>query len=100
MGFQSAIHAENNYFRLSADIPPSDILRYWRGTAITAIGTLVQVGSRPAQPVDLVAAHNAANDPDFLPDAGWTPVLRTRVDPTAAVPAVVSASAGSRRLAR
>ena len=100
VGFQSAIHAENNFFTVSADLDPADILRSYRGTRITAIGTLVKVGSGPARPVDLVAAYNAANDPDLAPDAGWVPVLRPRVDPTAAVPAVVNASAGHRRLAR
>ncbi|HEX8348086.1 MAG TPA: polysaccharide lyase family 1 protein [Actinoplanes sp.] len=98
VGFESSIYAENNYFRLSADVPVGDVLRYWKGTRITAIGSLVQVGSRPAQPVDLVAAHNAANDPDFAPDAGWVPTLRTTVHPTAAVPAVVKASAGAGKL--
>jgi pectate lyase len=100
VGVESAIYAENNHFLLSADIPPSDILRYWKGTRITAIGSLVQVGHRPGQPVDLVAAYNAAYDPDLLPDAGWVPTLRPRVDPTVAVPAIVKASAGARRLAR
>ncbi|MGK5682082.1 pectate lyase family protein [Actinoplanes sp. URMC 104] len=100
VGVESSIYAENNYFRLSADVPPSEVIAYWKGTRITAIGSLVQVGSRPAQPVDLVAAYNAAYDPDLLADAGWTPTLRTGVDPTAAVPALVSAGAGARRILR
>ena len=98
VGFESSIYAENNYFLRSADLGDGDLIKYWKGTRITAIGTLVQVGSRPARAVDLVAAYNAAYDPDFSPDAGWVPVLRTRVDPTALVPAVVKAAAGSRRL--
>jgi pectate lyase len=98
VGFESSIYAENNYFRLSADVPASEIIHYWKGTRITAIGSLVQVYSRPGQPVDLVAAYNAAHDPDLTPDAGWTPTLRTRVDPTASVPAIVNASVGARRL--
>ena len=98
VGFESSIYAENNYFLRSADLGDGDLIKYWKGTRITAIGTLVQVGSRPARAVDLVAAYNAAYDPDFTPDAGWVPVLRTRVDPTALVPAVVKAAAGSRRL--
>jgi len=48
--------------------------------------------------VDLVAAHNAAYDPDLAPDAGWVPTLRPRLDPTALVPVIVKAAAGSRRL--
>ena len=98
VGVGSAIYAENNYFVRSADTPAADILRDWKGTRITAIGSLVRVGSGPAVPVDLVAEHNAAYDPDFVPDAGWVPVLRPRVDPTAAVPGVVSRTAGAGKL--
>ncbi|MET0424996.1 MAG: polysaccharide lyase family 1 protein, partial [Actinoplanes sp.] len=97
-GVESSIYAENNYFRLSADVPAADIIHYWKGTRITAIGTLVQVSSRAPQPVDLVAAYNAAYDPDLSPDAGWTPTLRPRLDPTALVPVIVAASAGIRHL--
>jgi pectate lyase len=100
VGVDSSIYAENNYFRLSADVPAAEVIAYWKGTRITAIGTLVQVSSRPPRPVDLVAAYNASYDPDLIPDAGWTPTLRTRLDPTAAVPAVVSAGAGIRHLLR
>jgi pectate lyase len=98
VGVESSIYAENNYFRLSADVPPGTVIHYWKGTRITAIGSLVQVSGRPPVPVDLVAAYNAAFDPDLTPDAGWTPTLRTAVDPTAAVPAIVTATAGSRKL--
>jgi pectate lyase len=98
VGVESSIYAENNHFLRSADLGDGDLIKYWKGTRITAVGTLVQVGSRPARPVDLVAAYNAAHDPDLLPDAGWTPTLRTRLDPTALVPAIVKAAAGSRRL--
>ncbi|GLY93103.1 polysaccharide lyase family 1 protein [Actinoplanes sp. NBRC 103695] len=97
-GVESAIYAEKNYFRLGADVPAADVIHYWKGTRITAIGSLVQVGSRLPRPVDLVAAYNEAYDPDLLPGAGWTPVLRTRVDPAVAVPLIVAATAGSRRL--
>jgi pectate lyase len=98
VGFESSVHAENNYFLRSADVGDGDLIKYWKGTRITAKGTLVQVGHGPARPVDLVAAYNAAYDPDFSPDAGWVPALRTRVDPTALVPVIVKAAAGSRRL--
>ncbi len=98
VGFESSIYAENNYFLRSADLGDGDLIKYWKGTRITAKGTLVQVGSRLPRPVDLVAAHNAAYDPDFAPDAGWVPTLRPRLDPTALVPVIVKAAAGSRRL--
>ncbi|MBU2668340.1 pectate lyase [Actinoplanes bogorensis] len=98
VGVESSLYAENNYFRLSADVPASDVIAYWKGIRITAIGSLLQTSHRPAQPVDLVAAYNAAHDPDLTPDAGWTPTLRTRLDPTAAVPALLSKGVGIRRI--
>ncbi|WP_433292587.1 pectate lyase family protein [Actinoplanes sp. CA-030573] len=97
VGVESSIYAENNYFKLSADVPAGDVIHYWKGTRITAIGSLVQVGNR-ATPVDLVAAYNAAHDPDLTAGAGWTPSLRTGVLPSWAVPGVVAASAGIRKL--
>ncbi|WP_305785354.1 pectate lyase family protein [Symbioplanes lichenis] len=100
VGVQSAIYAENNYFVRSADLPVADIVKDWKGTRITTKGTLVRTGSGPAVPVDPVAAHNAAYDPDLDPDAGWVPTLRTGVDPTVAVPVVVAAGVGARRLPR
>jgi pectate lyase len=98
VGIQSQIHAENNFFVRSADVPAGNLIKFWKGTRLTAIGTLVKVGSQPARPVDLVAEHNALNDPDFEPDAGWTPTLRNRVDATADVPRIVNTSAGARKL--
>jgi pectate lyase len=97
VGVESSVYAKNNYFRLSADVPAANIIHYWKGTKITAIGSLVRAGNK-AMPVDLVAAYNAAYDPDLSSDAGWTPTLRTRVDPAAAVPQVVAASVGARHL--
>ena len=98
VGVESSIYAENNYFRLGADVPPADVIHYWKGTKITAIGSLVQAGGNRPAPTDLVAAYNAAYDPDLAPDAGWTPTLRTRVDPAWLVPLVVTAAAGSSHL--
>ena len=98
VGVQSAIYAENNFFQLSAAVAPGSVIHYWKGTQITASGSLVQVAGQAPQSVDLVAAYNAAYDPDLTPDAGWTPSARTHLDPTWAVPAVVGAFAGSRRL--
>jgi pectate lyase len=98
VGVESSIYAENNYFKLSADVPAANLIHYWKGTRITATGTLVQVSGRAPQPVDLVAAYNAAYDPDLTPAAGWTPALRTGVDATAAVPRTVAAGVGIRHL--
>jgi pectate lyase len=95
VGAQSAVYAQNNFFELSARVPVADVIHYWKGTAVTAIGSLVRTPGHPPVPVDLVAAHNAVYDPDLSPDAGWTPTARTRVDPAWAVPALVSALGGS-----
>ncbi|MEV4343801.1 polysaccharide lyase family 1 protein [Actinoplanes sp. NPDC049596] len=100
VGVESSIYAENNYFRLSADVPPADVIAYWKGTRITTRGNLVQVSGRTPQVVDLVGAYNEAYDPDLSPDAGWTPTFRTRLDPAWAVPALVAAGVGIRRLHR
>jgi pectate lyase len=98
VGVQSAVYAQNNFFRLGGEVAAGDVIHYWKGTQITALGSLVQVVGQAPKPVDLVAAYNAAYDPDLTPDAGWTPSARTRVDPAWAVPALVGAFAGSRRL--
>ncbi|MEV6631832.1 polysaccharide lyase family 1 protein [Actinoplanes sp. NPDC051470] len=98
VGVESAIYAENNFFVLGLETPAADVIHYWKGTRITAIGSLVATPGRLPRRVDLVAAYNAAYDPDLAPDAGWRPTLRTRLDPAVAVPLIVAATAGSRRL--
>jgi pectate lyase len=98
VGVQSAIYAENNFLLRSADIPLDAVVFDWGGTVMTEIGTLARVGTGPVVPVSLLAEYNATHDPDIGGDAGWVPVLRTRVDPTAAVPGIVSARAGAGRL--
>jgi pectate lyase len=100
VGVESSIYAQNNYFLLGAQVPAGEVIHYWKGTKITAIGSLVRVPGRLPGPVDLVAAYNTAYDPDLLPDAGWTPTLRTRLDPTLAVPVIVTATAGAGHLSR
>ena len=45
---------------------------------LSVSGTLV-IGPRVRNPVDVVAAWNAVNDPDLGFDAGWTPTLNHRV---------------------
>jgi pectate lyase len=99
VGVESSIYAQNNFFVTGGDVATADIIHYWKGTRITATGSLLSTGGLP-RPVDLVAAYNAAYDPDLSPDAGWTPTLRRRLDPAVAVPLVVSVCAGARPLAR
>jgi len=98
VGVQSAIYAENNFFLRSADTPLDAFVFDWGGLAMTEKGTLVRVGTGPVRPVNLLAEYNATHDPDIGSDAGWTPVLRTRVDDTAAVPGIVTTQAGVGKL--
>lgn len=99
VGVYSAIYAENNFFLRSADVLVSDIVYNWGGTAITEIGTLVRVGTQPPVAVNLVAAFNAAKDPDLGTDAGWIPTLRPGpLTATDQVQKLVSAQAGSGKL--
>ncbi|MDO3705186.1 pectate lyase [Micromonospora sp. C28SCA-DRY-2] len=99
VGVQSAVHVENNHFSLAPGITAADLLHDWGGTAVTTRGNWVRAGADRARPVDLVAAYNAAHDPDLGADAGWTPTLRRGpVLPAPLVPLAVAALAGAGRL--
>ncbi|WP_064445725.1 polysaccharide lyase family 1 protein [Micromonospora sp. NBRC 110037] len=99
VGVQSALYAENNFFTLTGDAGPADLLYDWGGTALTERGSWVRQGDRLPRPVSLLAAYNAVHDPDLGGDAGWTPTLRAaRPMPAPLVPLVVDAFAGARRL--
>ncbi|MFD6260770.1 polysaccharide lyase family 1 protein [Micromonospora chalcea] len=99
VGVQSALYAENNFFTLTGDTGPADLLYDWGGTALTERGSWVRQGDRLPRPVSLLAAYNAAHDPDLGGDAGWTPTLRAaRPLPTPLVPLAVDAFAGAGRL--
>lgn len=89
VGVESKLYAENNYFQTARGVHPSTFAKWWKGTALLAKGTLVN-----GRPVDVVAAHNAAFDPDLGTDVGWQPVLVTRLDPTNAVPRQVRDNVG------
>ncbi|GIH24255.1 pectate lyase [Acrocarpospora phusangensis] len=94
VGVQSQIFAENNFFRLGRAVDPATLLYNWGGTALTTRGDVLRVGGK-VTPIDLVAVYNAKNDPDFLPDAGWTPTLHTAVEPAEDVRRSVSRHAGA-----
>ncbi|MCK1806851.1 MULTISPECIES: polysaccharide lyase family 1 protein [Micromonospora] len=99
VGVQSALYAENNFFTLTGDAGPADLLYDWGGTALTERGSWVRQGDRLPRPVSLLAAYNAVHDPDLGGDAGWTPTLRAaRPMPAPLVPLVVDAFAGTGRL--
>ncbi|OLT38020.1 pectate lyase [Actinomadura sp. CNU-125] len=93
VGKESAIVAEHNSMSLPEDVPASSIIANWRGTDIRTSGNLVD-----HRPVDLLAAHNAAHEPDLGPDVGWTPTLRRTVHPAWAVRYLVPVLAGAGRL--
>lgn len=93
VGIESAIYAENNFFKTDKNVDPSQIIEVFRGTAIFEAGTYLNGFSRRNQ-IDLVDAYNAANDPDLAKDVGWAPSLYRHVWPTPAVPAIVQVFAG------
>ncbi|MEO3853311.1 pectate lyase [Acrocarpospora sp. B8E8] len=94
VGVQSQIFAENNFFRLGRAVDPATLLFNWGGTALTTRGDVLRVGGK-VTPINLVAVYNAKNDPDFLPDAGWTPTLHTAIEPAEDVRRSVSRHAGA-----
>ncbi|GAA3288850.1 pectate lyase [Dactylosporangium vinaceum] len=98
VGVQSQVYAENNFVLRSADTPLNAFVYNWGGTQMTEKGTLARVGTGPIVAVNLLDEYNAAFDPDIATDAGWTPVLRAGLDPTANVPALVTANAGTGKL--
>ncbi|GLV60125.1 hypothetical protein KDH_69480 [Dictyobacter sp. S3.2.2.5] len=93
VGFSSHIYAQNNYYVLPSGYPVGNVIGVYKGTTIHTAGDLVN-----GKPVDLLAAYNAANDPDLTNDTSWTPMYHLAIDPTAAVPGLVQSFAGSGRL--
>jgi pectate lyase len=97
VGVESRIYAEDNVFLLDPAIDPADIIREFDGTVIFERGSRV---NRLWARTDLLAAYNAAYDPDLGGDVGWTPPHRPRLHPAPAVPALVLAGAGAGVLTR
>jgi pectate lyase len=93
VGIESAIYAEENFFLANRTTTPDQILSRFNGTAITAKNTLI-VGPRVRNPVDVVAAWNAVNDPDLATDAGWVPTLNHELMPAWTTPLLVPLLAG------
>jgi pectate lyase len=93
VGVNSQLVAEANHLSLDPGVSPALVIHYWKGTAITARDNLVNF-----RRVDLLAAFNAANPATPLgADVGWTPTLRTRVDPPVVLPFTVGLFAGADR---
>jgi len=93
IGVQSHLVAEHNAFTLPPEIPRSSVIGYYKGTVMTENDNLVN-----GRPVDLLAVHNAATDPDIAEIPAFAPLLRRTVHPVQAVPHVVSAQAGPKHL--
>lgn len=93
VGRESAIYAENNFFRTDASITPDQFISRFNGTAIHVSETLVNAAS-DNKLVDVLAAYNASNDPDLSGDAGWTPTLFVEVEPTFKVPSAIESRSG------
>ena len=93
VGVESAIYAENNFFKTDNTITPDQLIARFNGTAIFESGTHVN-GTPDKNLVDLVAAWNAVNDPDLTPSVGWTPTFFTTIQPTKDVPSAVQNDAG------
>jgi pectate lyase len=93
VGRESAIFAQNNFFRTDHDITPDRFISRLNGTAISASGTLVDAAS-DNHLVDVVEAYNEVNNPDLLIDAGWQPVLFNEIEPAFKVPSAIESRAG------
>lgn len=94
IGAESRLVAEHNAFTLSAEFDKATILKKWSESSVSAADNYVN-GRR----TDLIAVHNAGVPEEQLTEgAGWTPVLRTRIDNPRAVPGIVDRAAGAGRL--
>ena len=96
-GVQSAIYAENNFFRVnpSTALTPDRFIERLNGTAIFEAGTMLNSPSESGQHnLDVLEAYNAVNDPDLLDDVGWTPSLFVDLMETQDVSSAVEAGAG------
>ncbi|HSB01924.1 MAG TPA: hypothetical protein VLE49_14840 [Anaerolineales bacterium] len=97
VGIESAIYAENNFFRVKkhTGITPDRFITRLNGTAIHESGTQLNSPSRSGHHIiDVLAAYNAVNDPDLLSDVGWTPTLFIDLMETRDVFHVVPSGAG------
>lgn len=93
VGIESAIYAEQNFFRTDGDVEPSDFIDVFKGTAIVTLATQVNAASAN-HAVDVRAAWNERFDPDLTDAIGWTPTLFLPIDPAFKVPSRVASQAG------
>ncbi|MDX3798487.1 pectate lyase [Streptomyces sp. AK04-3B] len=94
IGKESKLVAEHNAFTLPQGVSAAKVLKRWNVSPLTAADNYVN-----GVQTDLIAVHNAQIPAETLESgAGWTPTLRTRVDPAKAVPRIVDCGAGAGRL--
>ncbi|MFF4544508.1 polysaccharide lyase family 1 protein [Streptomyces sp. NPDC001435] len=94
IGMESQLVAEHNAFTLAAGVKAGSILKKWKEAPLTADDNYVN-----GTPTDLIAVHNAEVPGEILQSgAGWTPTLRTKVDPAKALPGIVDHCAGAGHL--
>lgn len=94
IGKESQLVAEHNAFTLPAGISAAKVLKRWNVSPLTAADNYVN-----GKPTDLIAVHNAEIPAETLESgAGWTPTLRTKVDPAKKVPGIVDRGAGAGRV--
>ncbi|MFI9830439.1 polysaccharide lyase family 1 protein [Streptomyces sp. NPDC051913] len=91
IGKESQLVAEHNAFTLPEGVSAAKVLKRWNVSPLTAADNTVN-----GTVTDLIAVHNAQIPAETLESgAGWTPTLRTKVDPVKAVPAIVDHRAGA-----
>lgn len=93
VGIESAIYAENNFFKTDKTVTVDQFIERLNGTAIYESGTYLN-GTPPKNLVDVVLAWNGVNDPDLTEEVGWTPTLSLEVQDTGRVPSTVQSQAG------
>jgi pectate lyase len=93
VGRESAIYAQNNYFKTDETVTPDRLISRLNGTAIFEDGTQFNDSQDNTQ-IDVVAAWNAVNDPDLVEAVGWTPTLFLEIEPAKKVVGSVQHDAG------
>ncbi|WP_328975726.1 polysaccharide lyase family 1 protein [Streptomyces canus] len=94
IGKESQLVAEHNAFTLPTGISAAKVLKRWNVSPLTAADNYVN-----GKLTDLIAVHNAEIPAETLESgAGWTPTLRTKVDPAKKVPGIVDGGAGAGRV--
>jgi pectate lyase len=94
IGKESQLVAEHNAFTLPTGISAAKVLKRWNVSPLTAADNYVN-----GKLTDLIAVHNAEIPAETLQSgAGWTPTLRTKVDPAKKVPGIVDRGAGAGRV--